>query len=126
MQRRVIDIPGAPPVIGYAPALEIAGATRMLFLSGQVPVSADGTVPDGIDAQTRQVWSNIFALLAQSDMTADNLVKVTVFLSDGALRTAVDTVSDDLMDGRLVAWTTIIAGIIQDGWLLEIEAVAVA
>jgi hypothetical protein len=30
------------------------------------------------------------------------------------------------MSGRLVAWTTIIAGIIRDDWLLEIEAVAAA
>ncbi len=126
MERRVIHSPGAAPVIGYAPAIDIAGATRLLFLSGQAPVAPDGTVPEGIIAQTRQVWANLFALLAAADMTADNLAKVTVFLSDGALRMAVGTVSDKIMGDRLVAWTTIIAGIVHDGWLLEIEAVAVA
>jgi enamine deaminase RidA (YjgF/YER057c/UK114 family) len=98
----------------------------MLFLSGQVPVALDGSVPSGIEAQTRQVWANLMALLAAADMTADNLVKVTVFLSDASLRTTVNAVSDDIMSGRLVAWTTIIAGIIRDDWLLEIEAVAAA
>lgn len=126
MERQVLQASGTAPAIGYAPALFVSGASRMLFISGQVPVAPDGMVPQGIEAQTRQVWANILSLLAAAGMTADNLAKVTVFLSNGALRGPINAVSDEIMNGRLVAWTTVIVGILQDDWMLEIEAIAVA
>lgn len=126
MDLQVVSLPGHAPAVGYAPAVQVVGANRLLFVSGQVPVAPDGSVPDGIEAQTRQVWANLVTLLAEAEMTLDNLTKLTVFLSDRAHRTAVNTVSDEVMGGRLVAWTTVIAGIIREEWLLEIEAVAVA
>jgi enamine deaminase RidA (YjgF/YER057c/UK114 family) len=125
MNLSVKQLPGAAPPVGYAPAIHVSGGARLLFLSGQVPVAADGSVPLGIEAQARQVWANIASLLAEAGMSTANLVKVTVFLSDGALRPAANAVADEIMDGHLVAWTTVVAGIIRPEWLLEIEAIAV-
>jgi 2-iminobutanoate/2-iminopropanoate deaminase len=124
MDRRLIGDTKLAPAFGYAHGVEITGAQRLLFLSGQVPVAPDGTVPTGIEAQTLQVWSNIIGHLGAADMTLDNLVKVTVYLSDRSHRTQVNDDSDAIMGDRLIAWTTIMAGIIRDAWLLEIEAIA--
>jgi 2-iminobutanoate/2-iminopropanoate deaminase len=124
--RRIVDPAGVAPGQGYAPAVAVTGATYLVFLSGQGPVTPDGRLPDGIEAQTRQVWANITDLLAAADLTPDNLVKVTVFLADGAHRVLANHVSDTILAGRLVAWTTVIAGLVRPDWLIEIEAVAVA
>ena len=39
------DVP--PPVGGYVQGLEVPAGTRLLFVSGQIPVRPDGTVPEG-------------------------------------------------------------------------------
>ncbi len=48
MIQRTLNAATAPdPVGAYAQAVEIAGAQRLLFISGQIPVARDGTVPSG-------------------------------------------------------------------------------
>ena len=46
------------------------------------PDEVDGTVPESFEDQARLAWKNVFAQLRAADMTLDNLVKVTIFLSD--------------------------------------------
>ena len=52
--KKVIHTNHAPAAIGpYSQAIEANG---MLFISGQIPVNpADGTVPEGITAQTELI-----------------------------------------------------------------------
>ena len=79
MQRRSIDpLPG----LAFAQAVETTGAQRLLFISGQVPAHADGSVPPDYPSQYRLAWANVEARLVAAGMTFDNLVKVTIFLSD--------------------------------------------
>ena len=127
MQRREINAEDAPnPVGGYAQAFEIAGASRILFISGQIPAAADGVVPKDFEAQARQVWANIIAQLRAADMSLDNLVKVTYFLSDRKYIPDYRRVRQDVLGDRRIALTTIITGIFDEQWLLEIEAIAAA
>lgn len=79
--KKVIHTNNAPAAIGpYSQAIEANG---MLFISGQIPVNpADGTVPEGITAQTEQVMKNIAAILDEAGYTFDNVVKTTCLLSD--------------------------------------------
>ena len=127
MSLRPTNAPDAPqPMGGYAQAVEVKGATRTLFVSGQIPVAQDGSVPEGFADQARLVWRNIEAQLRAADMTLDDLVKVTVFLSDR--RHALDNraVRQEVLGERKIAMTVIIAGIFDEAWLLEIEAIACA
>lgn len=127
MKRREINAPDAPqPVGGYTQALEISGASRILFISGQIPSSRDGDVPGDFEAQARLVWANIIAQLGAADMTLDNLVKVTYFLSDRKHIPDYRRVRQEILGERRIALTTIITGIFDEAWLLEIEAVAAA
>jgi 2-iminobutanoate/2-iminopropanoate deaminase len=52
----------------------------MLFLSGQVPVRPDGTIPEGIAAQTALVLEKLGAVAAQAGYSYADFVKTTVFL----------------------------------------------
>lgn len=118
---------GSPPVEGaYPQAVEVTGATRWLYLSGQVPVAPDGSLAADFRGQCEQVWANVEIQLVAADMTLDNLVKVTTFLSDRRHAVQNREVRLAVLAGRRPALTVIVTGIFDDAWLVEIEAVAAA
>src|SRR6185312_15721915 len=125
MNLRPVNAPDAPqPVGGYAQAMEVTGARRTLYVSGQIPQDAAGNVPEDFEAQARLVWQNVIAQLNAAGMTLDNLVKVTIFLSDRKYTAAYRKVRMEVLEGQQIGLTTIITGIFDEKWLLEIEAIA--
>jgi enamine deaminase RidA (YjgF/YER057c/UK114 family) len=110
----------------YCQAHEVIGARRLLFVSGQVPVAPDESVPADFKSQARQVWAHIAARLADASMGLDDLVKVTIFLSDRRYRADNAAVRKEVLADRTPALTIVITGIYDEAWLLEIEAVAAA
>ena len=78
---RFIQPPLGPSAIGpYSPAVASGG---LLFVSGQIPRDADGTVvADSIEAATRQALHNLRAVLAAAGCAPHDVVKTTVFLQD--------------------------------------------
>ena len=54
----------------------------MLYLSGQIGNKADGTLPAGIEAQSRQVMYNIGAVLKSAGLGFGDVVKCTVMIDD--------------------------------------------
>jgi enamine deaminase RidA (YjgF/YER057c/UK114 family) len=113
MKRREINAPDAPqPALGaYVQAIELTDAKRILIVSGQIPVTADNKLPSGFEAQARQAWGNLIAQLRAFDMTLDNLVKVTIFLSDRKYIPEYRKVPQEVLGGRKIALTTIVTGI---------------
>ena len=53
MNLREIAAADAPDAQSYAQGIEVTDAKRILFISGQIPVARDGTVPAGFEAQVR-------------------------------------------------------------------------
>ena len=94
--------------------------------AGRFPSQPTARCPDDFEAQARQAWSNLIAQLHAADMTLDNLVKVTFFLSDRKYIADYRRVRQEVLAGRKVALTTIITGIFDEAWLLEIEGIAAA
>ena len=123
---REINADDAPPAPTYAQVMEVSGASRLVFISGQIPVTKSGHIPESFEEQSRLAWSNVLAQLRAAGMTVDNLVKVTIFLSDRKYIADYRRTRDEALGGRRVALTTIIAGIFDEKWLLEIEAIAAA
>jgi 2-aminomuconate deaminase len=71
----------APPPVGHYPHARRAGG--LLFLSGIGPRSAQGgPIPEGIEAQCRAVFANVRSVLEASGSAWEQLVDVTVFLTD--------------------------------------------
>ena len=79
--REAFSAPDAPAPIGpYSPALR---AGNLLFLSGQIPLTADGNMAGAdISTQTEQVLRNIDALLRAAGSGFEHVVRTTVFLAD--------------------------------------------
>ena len=121
MQMRAID----PSEHAYAQAVEVSGAQRLLFISGQVPEDESGIPPD-YPAQYRLAWANVEKQLRAAGMTFDNLAKATIFLSDRALIAQSCGLRRAVLGDRTPAITIVITGIYDARWLLEIEAIAVA
>lgn len=127
MEKRKFNAADAPlPVGGYSQAIEVRSVERTLYVSGQVPVTADGTLPTTFAEQARLAWRNVEAQLNAADMSLDNLVKVTIFLSDRSFAMENRTVRAEVLKDRAPAMTVIIARIFDSAWLLEIEAIAAA
>ncbi|MEV0237694.1 RidA family protein [Nonomuraea sp. NPDC050786] len=111
---------------GYAQALAVAGASQLIFISGQIPQSPDGHVPDDFEAQCRMVWNNIDACLAGAGLGMSSLVKVTTFLSSREYAYANSAIRREILGDHHPALTVIISEIFDERWLLEIEAIAAA
>lgn len=127
MLSRNINSKSVPQAVGgYAQALECHGATRRLYISGQIPVAIDGTVPQGFSAQADLVWTHVKAQLIEAEMTVSNLAKVTIFLSDRKFANENREARQRALGAATPALTVIITGIFDDSWLLEIEAIAEA
>ncbi len=127
LKLKAFNADAAPlPVGNYVQALEVSGATRRLYVSGQIPVTRDGTLPAGFKAQAELAWQNLAAQLAAAGMTVANLVKVTIFLSDRAYAMENRTVRKAALGDHAPAMTVIITGIFDEAWLLEIEGIAEA
>jgi 2-iminobutanoate/2-iminopropanoate deaminase len=127
MQRRDLNAPDAPlPLAAYTQAIEVSGVTRTLYISGQVGLRMDGTIPDDIVEQSRLAFRNLEAQLRAAGMTLDNLVKITYILPDLADLAAARAGRDEVFAGRKPASTTIVGGLANPAWKIEVEGIAVA
>jgi 2-iminobutanoate/2-iminopropanoate deaminase len=127
MKTTAINSPSAPaPAGGYSQALEVRGAQRLLFISGQIPVDTKGAVPADFRAQAELAWANVLAQLQEAELSVQHLVKVTTFLASREHTLANREVRQQVLGAHAPALTVIITGIFDERWLIEIEAIAAA
>ncbi len=69
---------GPTMVAPYSHAVEADG---WLFVTGQMPIGPDGTVPEGIEAQTETVFANLRAVMERAGFAGGAIVSVRVFLT---------------------------------------------
>ena len=118
-----ISTSNAPAAIG--PYSQAISTGNLLFISGQIPVNpADGTIPEGIKAQTAQSIANIKAILAEAGMTFDNVVKTTVFLSDMNNFVPMNEVYAENFTAPFPARSTVAVKDLPKQVLVEIETIA--
>jgi reactive intermediate/imine deaminase len=82
MSKEIISTDKAPQAIGtYSQAVRHGG---LVFLSGQIPLDPASmeVVPGGIENQIRRVFDNLAAVCAAAGGSLDDIVKLTVFLTD--------------------------------------------
>ena len=121
--KKIIATNNAPAAIGpYSQAVELNGT---LFISGQIPVNpATGEMPQGIEAQTRQVLKNIGAILEADGLTYNDVVKTTVMIADMADFAAMNAVYAEFFTEDKPARVCFQAAALPKNALVEIEAIA--
>ena len=126
MSRREIRVDGlAEPISHFTDAVQAGG---LLFVSGIVPVDGEGRLVGGDDvvAQTRQVFDNLRAVLAAAGCGFEDVVKVTVFLTDVDDRPLINPVRQEVFGSSRPASTLVeVSRLAVDGAKVEVEAVAV-
>jgi 2-iminobutanoate/2-iminopropanoate deaminase len=127
MSKRVLQ-PLSVMVKGhYSPGWEVTGG-KLIFVAGQIPWDSEGrTVAKGdVESQTRQVYRNIQAVLAEADASLDDVIKVTIFLRDIRHRDIVNRVRGEFFKPPYPASSQVaVASLVDPDWLVEIEAVAI-
>lgn len=117
----------APPFAPYAHGVAAPAGARWLHLAGQVGVRPDGTMAEGVEAQSEQAFLNIFEILQHAGMSRYDLVKITVFLLDRQHLDAFRAARGRLLPPVEPASTlVIVAGLARPDFLVEIEAIAAA
>lgn len=106
--------------------MELPADRRLVFISGQIPVTRDGDVPDDAEGQCRLIWQHITSCLRSAGMTVTDLVKVTTFLGSRDIASVNSDVRREFLGDHRPALTVVIAEIFDPAWLLEIEAIAAA
>ena len=115
------------PGTGYSHVVAASG--RVVAVAGQVALDAAGNVVGENDpeAQARQVFQNLGAALAAIGASFDDVIKLTLFLTDVSILPVVRRVRDEHVDTeRPPASTAVqVAGLVRPEFLLEVEALAV-
>ena len=126
MAKRVLKPATVQAKGSYSPGWEVSGG-RAVFVAGQIPWDENGnTVCKGdVAGQTRQVFANIAAVLAEAGGTLDDVIKITVFAADIRYRDEINRVRTETFDEPYPASTQVaVASLVDPEWLVEIEAVA--
>ena len=125
---RFINPEGLVRPAAYTQLVEVAGGSRMLYVSGQLGTTSDGKLASAdFRAQAEQVFANLKTALAAVGASFADVVKVNSFLADIAHLPILREVRARHLDAAaLPASTTIaVSGFAIPGALLEVEAVAV-
>ena len=116
----------APFNNAYHHGVEVPAGGRTLYVSGQVGMAKDGSVADGMTAQSEIVWQNLSAILRDADMDISNIVKMTAYVVGIENFADYAKVRTKYLDGHVCASTGLgVAALIVPELLVEVEIVAV-
>ncbi len=116
-----------PPYANDAHAVEVAAGSRLLFVSGLNGFEADGVaMPADFDGQAELIWDHLEQILGAAEMSIADLVSLRFYLAEPALDPANVEVLKRRLGDHHAARTVICTGLLEPGWLVEVEAIAAA
>ena len=126
MQSYAIDSKHAPEPIG--PYSHMVRVGDMLYLSGQIALNPDTMELNAAntEAEVRQVFKNIEAVLKASGADLNHIVKLTVFITDLGQFDSVNVVMSELLSPPYPARSTVQVAALPRNATVEVEAIAVA
>lgn len=115
----------APFNNAYHHGVQVPAGARTLYVSGQVGMAKDGSIPDGISAQAEIVWQNLSAILRDAGMGVSNIVKMNAYV------VGIENFADYaqvrnkyLGDHRTASTALAVTALIAPELLVEVEIVA--
>jgi 2-iminobutanoate/2-iminopropanoate deaminase len=123
-ERRTIRVDGAPKQPDF-----LSHAVRfgdLVYTSGAAPrVPATHDIPEGFEAQARQTFENLETVLVGSGSSLRRALKVTVYLANIADWAVMNAIYEEYVDlGDAPARTTVEVSAMNNGYLIEVEAIA--
>ena len=111
----------------YSQGIQTDGG-KLLFIAGQTASDQKGNVvgKGDIEAQTRQVFKNLAAVLAEAGGTLDNLVMTTTYITDRKYREGYNRVrTEQYKNNSPTSTLVIVSGLANEDYLIEIAGIAV-
>ena len=123
--KKVINTLKAPSPIGPYNQAILSGDT--LYVSGQIALNAESgeLILDSIPLETQQVMENLKAVLEAADMTFNNVVKSTIFISNMDDFTQINEVYGSYFSEDAPARETVQVAKLPKGVNVEISMIAV-
>ncbi len=123
MRREIVHTEKAPAAVGpYSQAVRVG---NLIFTAGQIGIDpATGQLREGLEAQTRQVMSNLQAVLKAAGADLSTVVKTTIYMIDLSAFKTVNTIYGEYFPESPPARSTVQVAALPLGALIEIEAVA--
>jgi 2-iminobutanoate/2-iminopropanoate deaminase len=125
MSKSIILTTDAPAPIGpYSQAIK---SGNMLFCSGQIPLDPNtGEMKNAsIEEETRQVLTNLSAVVTSGGATLADVVKTTIFLTDLGNFATVNTIYDEFFGASKPARSTVQVSALPKSANVEIECIAI-
>jgi 2-iminobutanoate/2-iminopropanoate deaminase len=122
--KEIVSTDKAPEAIGpYSQGIKING---MLFTSGQIPIDpkTGHIAKGGIKMQAEQSMRNVKAVLEAGGYTMNDIIKVSILLTDIEDFSAVNEVYQSYFDGDYPARSCYAVKALPKGVGIEIEAIA--
>jgi enamine deaminase RidA (YjgF/YER057c/UK114 family) len=113
---------------GFTQAWRVDAPSTILFLSGQVPLDDDGNLvaPGDFDEQARRTFDNIGRVLDQAGGAYNDIVKLTVYLTDINRLPDYGRIKAGFIAGQQPASTAIgVTALAMPGLMIEVDATAV-
>ena len=115
-----------PPFARYVHACTVPADAQLVFTSGQLGITADGTVPEGAEAQTNVALQNVSTILQAAGAGMENIVRLNAYVSgrehlQGYMR------ARDAALGPLpptASTLMIVSGFARPEMVVEVEAIA--
>ena len=124
--KTAINPPEMAAPTGYSYAIKKTGTP--VFISGQVALDGKGNLvgENDVAAQVEQVFANLRTVVGACGGTLDDVVKITIFVTDASYRPAVAAARQrHFTEGQYPASTyLVVAALAVPQLLVEIEAVA--
>ena len=122
--RKIVATDKAPAAIGPYAQANIIG--DLVITSGQIPIDpATGNLVEGdIEAQTKQVFENLKAVLEAAGSGLDKIVKTTCFMDNMNDFAKMNEVYASFFSGGYPSRSAVEVAKLPKGALIEIEAIA--
>lgn len=123
MSKDIIHTDKAPQAIGtYSQAVR---HQDMVFVSGQIPLDPESMemVSGGIEAQIRQVFENLSAVCTASGGSLDDIIKLTIYLTDMGSFPQVNTIMGQYFTAPYPARAAVGVAALPKGAEVEMDAI---
>lgn len=126
MTKQIIHTEAAPAAVGpYSQAVRIAAGSDLVFLSGQIGLepSTGELVSENFEAQVRQAFANLEAVVQAAGGSLGNIVKLTLFLTDLGRFAAANAIMTECIPQPFPARSTVGVSSLPKSAQFEVEAI---
>ncbi len=114
-----------PPFSAYSNGVEVPAGQKLVFCSGQLGITKDGTIPATAGEQAELCFDNIAAILAEAGLGLEHVVRINAFVTGREhLRPYMDVRNARFTHPLPASTLMVVSGFARPEFFVEIEVVA--